>query len=229
MLRNYVIFDLETTGLSPKTEQIIEIAGLKINSKGQTIEHFHKFIKLYKVEEVPVFIQNLTNINEELLIEKGLDVEDVMQDFLEFIDDSILVAQNSKFDMSFLREFYFTNFKMFFNRANIDTINLAKKLRPDESSYKLSELVKYFDVEYDTDSHHRADYDVKITTEIFIKQINELNITSMNELLNANNFVKMSEKQKDYIMILMGKHNLSSHKLDLVSKSDASAVIDYLK
>ncbi|MGL5020760.1 MAG: 3'-5' exonuclease, partial [Mycoplasmatales bacterium] len=103
---NYVIFDLETTGLDPKKEQIIEIAGQKINAKGETIGLFHKFISLYKVDTVSNFITNLTQIDDELLLKEGEDVKEVMAQFKDFIDDSILVAQNSNFDMGFLVDYY---------------------------------------------------------------------------------------------------------------------------
>jgi DNA polymerase-3 subunit alpha (Gram-positive type) len=227
---NYVIFDLETTGLDPKNEQIIEIAGRKINAKGETIDLFHKFVNLYKVETVSEFIQNLTHIDDSLLEKEGHDIQEVMGQFLDFIDDSILVAQNAKFDMSFLMQYYLHERNMVFTRLCLDTINLAKKLVPDRKSYKLSELVKIFGVKYDADAHHRADYDVEITTEVFKNQMSVLygqGIVTLAQLLEIDRFTAYSEKQQSFLDNLMGKSGHHMHHYDFYTAKTASTHIEY--
>ena len=227
---NYVIFDLETTGLDPKKEQIIEIAGQKINAKGETIGLFHKFISLYKVDTVSEFITNLTQIDDALLLKEGEDVKEVMAQFKDFIDDSILVAQNSNFDMGFLVDYYLVQNNQVFARLCFDTINLAKHLVPNASSYKLSELVKIFGVAYDADAHHRADYDVQITTEVFKNEMSVLygqGITTLANLLEVEKYAHYSEKQESFLNTLMGQNNHHLHLYDMFNTKLASLHIDY--
>ncbi len=228
---NFVIFDLETTGLSPKEEQIIEIAAKKIDINGEELGVFHKFVSLYKVDSISDFISNLTNITNEMLIEKGEDITFVIEQFNDFCKDSVLVAQNAKFDMSFLMTYHLEELNVSYSPLCIDTINLAKNLRPNMESYKLAKLVEYFNVNYDPNAHHRADYDVDITTEVLINQLKEFNFSGdINELLKISNFVNITDKQSNFLDSLMGKNNHYITSGHIFSKQTASFHIDhYLK
>lgn len=227
-MKDFVIFDLETTGLAPKENQIIEIAAMRTNYKGEKISTFHKFIKLYKVEKLDPFITELTSIDEQLLLNEGEDVDYVMEEFLNYINDSILVAQNAKFDMSFLMEYYIKNLDNTFTPLAIDTIELAKVLRPNLTTYKLAKLVEYFDVDYDSESHHRADYDVFITREVFVKMLEEVNYEgNLDDLLKLCNFRNASEKQISFLESLMGKNNHYLEAGHMFSINTASFHIDY--
>ncbi len=226
----YIVFDVETTGLDPKKEQIIELAARKINHEGETLDVFHRFIKLYDDNELSDFIINLTNITPELLQDQGEDVATVMDEYLTFINDSILVAQNAVFDMGFLSAYYLPNTNIPFTRLCIDTINIAKFLKPNETSYKLSELVSMFDVEYDADAHHRADYDVLITTNVLIEQFKQLNVrgvTTLEELLLCNYHRPCSDKQESFLKSLMSKKDQDLHPYDVFTVKSASYHIDY--
>lgn len=227
---NYIVFDLETTGLEAESEQIIEIAARKIDHHGNVISTFHRFIKLYKVKELSKFIIDLTSITSEVLQTEGSDIHEVMDEFLDYIDDSILVAQNSKFDMGFLLQYYLWEKNICFGRLCIDTINLAKSIYPNQESYKLSELTKLFKVSYDQYAHHRADYDVEITSKILIKQLKilqENNINTIADLLKIENYRYFSVKQKSFLETLMGKNNHNYHKMDVFNITVASKHIDY--
>ncbi len=225
---HYVIFDLETTGLSSSEDQIIEIAAQKITSSGEEVERFHRFVKLYKKDSLDPFIVNLTSITEGLLEQKGEDVTDVMDDFFEFSDDCVLVAQNAKFDIGFLVNYYLTTKKSVYGPVYLDTINLAKTIYPEQKSYKLAVLTEMFDVEYSQDSHHRADYDVEITTAVFVKQLQMLNSTYIYELINHDGQRKMSEKQNDFLTSLCNQNNIQRPEDIHLNVTSASMHIDYL-
>ncbi len=225
---NFVIFDLETTGLSPKTEQIIEIAAKKVNEQGEELGLFHKFVSLYKVNQISDFIMNLTNITHEMLDEKGEDIIDVLNEFEDFCEGCVLVAQNAKFDMSFLMHHYLTQEDRAFSPLCLDTIDLAKHVKPGMDSYKLAKLVEYFDVDYDSNAHHRADYDVKITTDVFLKQLEAIHFKGdINELLEVISFSLMTEKQESFLNALMGQNNHFVTGGHVFSKNTASFHIDF--
>ncbi len=224
----FVIFDLETTGLSPIDDQIIEIAAQKVDCSGKTLEKFHRFVKLYKKSELDPFIVNLTSITDALLEEKGEDIDEVMDEFFEFSDGCILVAQNAKFDLGFLINYYLTVKKTVYGPLYVDTINLAKVIYPERKSYKLSVLTEMFGVEYAQDSHHRADYDVEITTEVFVKELAELKCNYIYELINYDNQRKMSEKQNNFLNSLCDQHNIHRDTEAHLNVMTASMHIDFL-
>lgn len=227
-MNSFVIFDLETTGLTPKDNQIIEIAAKKIDFLGNELGTFHKFVELYKVEYISEFITNLTTITDEYLINNGEEISYVMESFGDFIHDSILVAQNQKFDMSFLMEYYLEKENIAFSPCVIDTIDLAKKVFPNKNSYKLASLVEYCGVDYDSMAHHQADYDVLITTKVLMFLLKSLNFNGdIEKLLIDANFKKASDKQMPFLTSLMGKSNHHVEKNHVFSISSASFHIDY--
>ncbi len=224
----FVIFDLETTGLSPKTEQIIEIAAKKVDHHGNELGLFHKFVSLYKVDEVSSFITGLTNITNQMLIDEGEDIVSVMEEFNEFIEDCVLIAQNSKFDMSFLMQHFLCDQDTCYTPLCFDTIAIAKYIKPGMKSYKLSLLVEYFNVDYDQDAHHRADYDVEITTQVFLNMLKEINFDGdLKQLLEITNFSLVTSKQESFLSSLMGKNNHYMMSGHIFSKQSASYHIDY--
>ncbi len=222
----FIIFDLETTGLKPETEQIIEIAASKVKN-GAIVERFHRFIKLYRKDRLEPFIVELTSITEGLLEQKGERVDNVMDEFLEFIDGAVLVAQNAKFDIGFLVNYYLNQNHQIFSPFYLDTINLAKKLRPGQASYKLALLTKMFEVDYDENAHHRADYDVEITTKVFLKQLEELEVAGLKELLQYNFYRPMSEKQENFLSSLIEKNQYHVPENTNFNIQTASMHIDY--
>ena len=87
-----------------------------------------------------------------------------------------------------------------------------------------------FGVDYDSNAHHRADYDVLITSQVLIEQFKGLSnrgITTLNDLLKANNYIEHSEKQASFLESLMGQRNHHLHDYDLFDKKSASVHIDY--
>ncbi len=225
---HFVIFDLETTGLSSSEDQIIEIAAQKVTSTGEEVERFHRFVKLYKKETLDPFIVNLTSITEGLLEQKGENIDDVMDDFFEFSDDCVLVAQNAKFDLGFLINYYLETKNAVFGPIYLDTINLAKTIYPEQKSYKLAVLTEMFGVEYKQDSHHRADYDVEITTKVFTKQLAMLKSEFIYELINHDMQRKMTEKQNDFLNSLCNQNNIQRSETAHLNVMTASMHIDYL-
>jgi DNA polymerase-3 subunit epsilon/DNA polymerase-3 subunit alpha (Gram-positive type) len=154
---NYVVFDLETTGLEAQHEEIIEIAAIKFEYD-IPIEYFHTYVKPTK--KIREKITNLTGItNEDVANAPSIDY--VLPNFLEFIGRYTLVAHNAKFDMSFILDNMFDlGYKKLGNKA-LDTLSLARKYIKDVPNYKLETLKEelcFFDL-----SSHDALSDAKMT------------------------------------------------------------------
>lgn len=227
----YVVFDLETTGFSPVNDQIIEIGAVKIDGDGTVISRFSKFVKLYKVARLSPKIKELTNITDNMLEASGEDIHDVMDQFSYFIGESILVAQNAKFDMSFMAGYFIEFHKLTYSRLCFDTIKFAKVLKPNHESYRLTLLAPMFEVEYDANAHHRADYDAEITAKIFIKQMELLNLsdqTTISDMIELEQSEIITSKQESFLNSLMQKHGIRSNQLEFFNKQTASAHIDII-
>lgn len=227
----FVVFDTETTGFSPVTEQIIEIGAVKINSSGVVLDRFSKFIKLYKTDKLSAKIIELTHITDEMLKQEGEDVHEVMEEFCHFIDDSILVAQNAKFDISFMAGYFLEFHNQTYSRLCFDTINFGKVLKPNESSYRLSLLAPMFNVDYNPNAHHRADYDAEITSKVFINQLAMLALdedASLQKLIEIENSDKITEKQESFLNSLLTKNSISTNQLEYFNKQTASVHLDLI-
>ncbi|MGM8364102.1 PolC-type DNA polymerase III [Virgibacillus sp. W0181] len=175
----YVVFDVETTGLSAVYDTIIELAGVKIY-QGEIIDRFESFANPHKA--LSSRITEITGITDDMLIDAP-EVNNVLRDFHEWMGDSILVAHNASFDIGFLNE----GFKRIeieqVKNSVIDTLELARFLYPDLGNHRLNTLCKLLDIELT--QHHRAIYDAEATGYLFWKFVQELinkAITNHNEL-----------------------------------------------
>lgn len=229
---SYVVFDIETTGFDPILDQIIEIGAVKLNGKGEVVSKFQKFVSLYKKDSLPKKIVELTHINDEMLHNEGKEIDFVMEEFYDYFKDSILVAQNTKFDMSFIDMYYLRQKGIFLSNFTLDTIDLAKKLFPQKDTYKLAKLIEYFEVEYDSNAHHRADYDALITSEIFVKGMKELvlnqNKITLNDYVEVFKIEEATQNQKKFLYSLLTRNNIKVENKVYLSKFNASRQISIL-
>ena len=177
----YVVFDLETTGLYPNSgDTIIEIGAVKIKN-GTIIDRYDELIKPDKILSEEII--GITGINNEMLKGKRNEEEGV-KSFMEWVGDAPMVAHNAKFDISFIELAYTKyNFGVFKNTV-IDTLGLSRYLESKERYHNLATLVKRYEIPWDEDKHHRADYDSEGTALIFTKMIKKLMLNNFKTLLD---------------------------------------------
>lgn len=160
MVKDYVVFDLETTGLEATTDKIIEIGALKYKNN-ELVEEFSVLIN--PECEIPQIITEITGIDQKL-IAKEKTIKEVLPKFMEFIEDLPLVAHNACFDLGFIEEnIKRLNLPMIKNK-NIDTLELAKIYIPKAYNHKLSTLKNFFHLEYGS---HRSVDDCKTTNYVY--------------------------------------------------------------
>jgi len=154
----WLFIDLETTGLNPGTDQIIEIAAVSRSTSGET-EEFTSLVNPGCF--VDPFVQRLTGINNEM-VSKAPKLADIKPEIEEMLAGTILVAHNASFDVSFLE----AGLSLHIGRKYvIDTIELAKILFPQLSSYSLKNLVRQFNLP--VEPCHRAMADTKALEYLF--------------------------------------------------------------
>lgn len=159
--KEYVVFDIETTGLDIINCEITEIGAVKIKN-GKITEQFVSLVK--PSSKIPDDIVKITGIDDKM-VQNAPKIITVLPDFLKFSEGATVVAQNADFDTSFIRK-YADAFDYEFKGEIMDTMVLGRKLISGLSHYNLETLAKYFDITF---RHHRALSDAYATAEIFIE------------------------------------------------------------
>lgn len=175
----YVVFDVETTGLSAVYNTIIELAAVKIKD-GEVIDRFESFANPH--EKLSPTIIDLTGITDDM-VEDAPEVEEVLRKFNDWIGDDILVAHNASFDMAFINAGFKKSGLEKATNPVIDTLELGRLLYPQFKNHRLNTLCKKFNIELV--SHHRAIYDAEATGHLLwkmVKDATEQNIYMHHEL-----------------------------------------------
>jgi len=181
----YVVFDIETTGLDPYKDRIIEIGAIKLKGK-EIIDEFSVFVN--PEMDIPEEITRLTNITNDM-VKDAEKVEEILPKFLEFCKNTTVVAHNAKFDVGFINQ-KAKNQGLEYSPSVIDTLHWARILLPEQKRFGLKYIANYFNVSLD--NHHRAVDDAKATAEIFQKFLNMilskgvLNLNEINSELQTN-------------------------------------------
>ena len=160
---DYVLVDIETTGLSAITDDIIETGAIKVKNN-ERIDEYSQLININRA--VSPFITNLTGITTEML-KTGKMPKEVFEEFINFVGDDIIIGHNVNFDLGFLcnKCKKYLNYNL--NNDYIDTLFLARRLVPNSINYKLGTLAKLFSISYE--GAHRGLKDVEITFEVYNK------------------------------------------------------------
>lgn len=206
----FVVFDIETTGFSPKKNKIIEIGAVRVED-GKITDRFSTFVN--PDVPIPFDIEKLTGINDAMVLPyPKIDV--ILPQFLEFVGDSVLVAHNAGFDVGFISHFA-EELGLPFSPTVLDTVTMARLLLPNLNRYKLDTVAKALNISLE--NHHRAVDDAGATAEIFaafVKLLRERDIVDLDGL-NAQNAMDVETIRKlptNHVIILakndVGRINL---------------------
>ncbi|MDP4092536.1 MAG: PolC-type DNA polymerase III [Bacillota bacterium] len=174
----FVVLDIETTGLEHRKDRITEIGAVKIKN-GEVTEEFSSFVN--PEIPIPAFITKLTGITDDMVKDAPL-VNEVLPLLLEFIGDSVVVAHNSPFDLGFIK-YYANKCDLKVENTIIDTLQLCRCLYPGLERYRLDAVAKHLKIKMD--NHHRALDDAKTTAYILLKCIlllKEMGAESVNSI-----------------------------------------------
>ncbi len=204
----YVVFDFETTGFNAGGgDQIIEIGAVKIKN-GEILDRFNELINPHR--PLPTKITELTGITDSMLKDCD-DEENVVKRFIEYFEDLPMVAHNAKFDVSFLEMAYNKYNLGEFKNTVIDTLELSRLLDTEYARHSLSALVKRYEVPWDEDHHHRADYDAEGTALVFHRMMQKLanrdilKVSELNNLINPDEIYKYGRSYHVNILALNKK------------------------
>lgn len=197
----FVVFDIETTGLHCNEDKIIEIGAVKIKN-GNITERFSSFVN--PGQKLSAETTELTSITDSDVSNAPV-IDEVLPKFLEFCGDSVLVAHNATFDVGFIR-INAHHLGLAFNPCYLDTLNLCRALYNERKTHSLAAMVKHLNIELL--NHHRAVDDAEATAEIMKRCIEKLKGIEVVNLLEFN--TKLSElnpsRRRDYHIILLAKN-----------------------
>lgn len=189
----YVIFDVETTGLSAVYDTIIELGAVKMKD-GQVIGRFDEFIN--PGHPLSATTINLTNITDEMVQSGGSETE-IINQFMDFAGNANIVGHNVTFDIGFLNGALGRIGHAAIHTPVIDTLEMSRLLHPENTNHKLDTLAKRYNIVLE--HHHRADADAEATGLLYyalLKEFNErfgiTNISELNDHVGGGNAYRLS-------------------------------------
>lgn len=227
MIDTYVCLDLETTGLDPKTDKIIEIGAVKVR-EGKIADRMETFVNPGR--QLEERITQLTGICSGQL-EDAPDIVETLPHLLAFIGDDILLGHGVLFDYSFVKKAA-VNQRFGFEKRGIDTLKLARKFLPDLESRSLGYLCRHFGIAH---SAHRALEDAEATVALYRKLAelfysgNEADFEPRVLVYHAKRETPITIPQKEQLYKLIDKHKLKvGYCVEKLSRSEASTIINQL-
>lgn len=198
----FVVFDIETTGLSAAFCKITEIGAVKVRND-EVIDVFSTFVD--PEQHIPEQITELTGIDDEMV--KGAPkTEEAVRAFLDFAGGRMLVAHNAPFDISFIRRAA-EDYDIAFSNDFLDTVSISRFVNPDLKKHKLDVVADYYGL--GDFGHHRAYNDAEVTAKIFYRMVDKLRqdgISDTMQMAAAMDERSSVKKLKAYHQILIAKN-----------------------
>ena len=226
MIKDYVAFDLETTGLDAENDFIIEIGALKVID-GKVSERFIEFVKPQK--RISPKITEITGITNAM-VANARPTKDIIRDFVSFCEGYILLGHNIMFDYKFMKQ-HALKFGYSFEKQGLDTLQIARKALPQLESKSLGALCEHYHIT--NQAAHRAYHDALATAKIYHMLVHEF------ESMDAKLFIPSqlqykpkkvqpcTRKQIEYLTILCCRHNIQMQiQPETLTRSEASKLID---
>lgn len=161
-IEDYVVFDLETTGVSPYNDEVIEISAVKAR-KGKVVEEFSQLVNPKRT--IPFAASRVNNITDDMVSDAPF-FDEVLRHFLEFVGEDALVGHNiQSFDMKFIYRDCERYFHQLITNDYVDTLILAKRCFPEWRHRRLGDLADYYGIS--TQGAHRALADCRMNQQVF--------------------------------------------------------------
>jgi DNA polymerase III epsilon subunit family exonuclease len=168
----FVVFDLETTGLHADRHEIIEIGAIRVNRDAEDHQTFQTFVRPTK--SVPAKITEITGITNEMVQAEGIELAQALAEFRDFVGDLPLVAFNAPFDDAFLRAACANTASDHFANEVCCALKLARRAWPERESFRLSDIAR--DGNLPMDDTHRALGDCRRTMIVYAAAAREVGV-----------------------------------------------------
>ncbi len=227
MTDTYTALDLETTGLNPKTDRIIEIGAVKVR-RGEATDRFWSFVNPGRALDERVV--GLTGICDGMLADAP-KINDLTGPLLEFIGDDVLVGHRILFDYSFVKKAAVDQ-SMVFHKMGIDTLKLSRKLLPELESRRLGFLCRHYGIEH---TAHRALGDALAASDLYRKLVelyyegNEEEFAPKELVFKVKKDTPVTKRQKERLYKLLDRHKLTiGCNVDKLTRSEADRIMNQI-
>lgn len=231
MVNDYVALDLETTGLNPKQDRIIEVGAVKVVD-GKVEGVFESLINPGRLLDEN--ISELTGITDDML-KDAPEADEVIPKLLEFMGNDIMVGHKVLFDYSFIKR-YAVNRRITFEREGIDTLKLARKFLPELESRKLGDLCRVFDIKH---TAHRALGDAQAAAQLYqdlagrfyksCQGSSEDAFCPQPLVYRVKKESPVTKPQKERLYKLLDKHKIViDYDIEKLTKNEASRITDQI-
>lgn len=164
----YVVVDIETTGLSPQRDEIIEISAIRFE-KGMKKDTFSTLIK--PDNEIPYFITQLTGISNQM-VAGAPHIKEAVSDFKKYVSDDIIVGYNVNFDVNFIYDKLLENCSVKLGNDFVDVLRIARVVLTHLSTHKQTAVAEYYGLS--VTGAHRAMKDCELCNAIFVQLQREM-------------------------------------------------------
>lgn len=222
----YVAVDLETTGLDPKQDKIIEIGAVLV-SGGKVVKTFSTLVNPRR--ELDERIEELTGITADM-VDDAPDIDEVIGRIVEFCGELPLLGHHVIFDYSFLKRAA-ANKGLSFEKKGIDTLTLCRRFMPEEERKNLGNASRYYRVKQE--GAHRAMADA-MTAHLLYQAVKKIHFSTMPEVFSCKPLVykvkkeqPATKKQKEVLRDLLKYHRINvSVQIDYLSRNEVSRMTD---
>ncbi len=223
---SYISVDLETTGLNPKHDKIIEIGAVKVRD-GRIEDQYHTLVSPRR--DLAEKVVELTGITDDML-RKAPGIEDCIGDFLDFAEDLPLLGHHVIFDFSFLKRAA-VNLDMVFERKGIDTLKICRRFMPPEEKKNLESACSYYGIK--REQAHRALADAIDTHRLYKALYEKYSEEEPAAFVEQDLIYKVkkeqnaTKKQKEDLRDLLKYHRIElSVQIDYLSRNEVSRIKD---
>lgn len=228
MIYDYIVLDVETTGLNPAKDKLLEIGAARVID-GEVSEIYSTLINTGV--PIPERIQELTGITDEMQ-KSGKKTETAIREFVEFCGNLPVLGHNVQFDFGFLKQTA-VNHGLIFEKEALDTLKIARKVLPDIPSRKLPDMCSHYQV--NPGNSHRALDDAIACHEILWKMWDEFGMDHSEAFTlhpltySAKKQSPITNSQKAYLNDLLKYHRIDTNIcIEDMSRSEASRMIDQI-
>jgi len=225
-IQSYVSLDLETTGLNPKYERIIEIGAVKV-IEGEITDIYSTFVD--PQIRIPENITELTGIVDENVV-SAPKIDDIIVELINWIGNMPLLGHRIIFDYSFLKK-EALKAKIPFEKTGIDTLSLCRMIMPAENSKTLSAACKFYNI--DPGNSHRALDDAKAADSLYRVLMESYDNSNSDLFCGKDMIFKVkaqqlaSKRQKDHLQKLLNYHKIvETVELCSLSRNEISRMTD---
>lgn len=232
----FCVIDLETTGLHPQYDSILEMSAIKYRNN-QVVDKFDNYVVFD--QEIPEFTQRLTGITPEV-VKYGIPLDDLLDQYLIFIGNDVVVGHNVNFDLNFIYDYSLQLFGLEFQNSYIDTMRLGRKLLPQLPHCRLSDLCEVFNVT--NKRAHRSWADCEATFDC-LQGLYSLGVQRYGSLdnfakecqpryripnyanFNPKTLIVTDNTKQDPTNLLFGRHVCFTGALDKLGRKDAAQLV----